>query len=282
MSPKLANNFHCILCDYKCSKQSDYNKHLITRKHQILTKYSGKVAKTNEFQCDCGKVYKHRQSLNNHKKKCKHIEYKAPDISFQEEDPLLVELIKQNKALQDTLINQQKEYQEEINNLIPYIGDKTINNKININVFLNETCKDAINIGDFMKSLQITIDDLEITRERGLLESVNNKILCGLNSMDLEKRPIHCTDQKRKIMHIKDNDIWEKDDNNDKLKKSIDYIAEKQLSEFSVWEKANPTFMETNEGQKKYVQLLSNITKDIDEERDKNKIIQSIAKKVII
>jgi hypothetical protein len=282
MSPKLANNFHCISCDYKCSKQSDYNKHLITRKHQILTKYSGKVAENNEFQCYCGKVYKHRQSLNNHKKKCKSIEYKAPDISFQEEDPLLVELIKQNKELQDTLINQQKEYQEELNNLIPYIGDKTINNKININVFLNETCKDAINIGDFMKSLQITLDDLEITREKGLLESVNNKILCGLNSMDLEKRPIHCTDQKRKIMHIKDNDIWEKDDNNDKLKKSIDYIAEKQLSEFSVWEKANPEFMESNEGQKKYVQLLSNITKDIDEERDKNKIIQSIAKKVII
>ena len=158
-----------------------------------------------------------------------------------------------------------------------------INNKINLNVFLNETCKDALNIKDFMNSLHITIDDLELTREKGLIESVNNQIINSLRNMEIEKRPIHCSDQKRKIMHIKDNNEWQRDNNCEKLKSTIDNIAAKQLSHFNVWEKENPEFMDSTNGQESYMQLVSNITKDVsNDDKGQQKILSSIAKETSI
>jgi len=152
-----------------------------------------------------------------------------------------------------------------------------------LNVFLNETCKDALNIKDFMNSLHITIDDLEMTKEKGLIESVNNQIIKSLRNMEIEKRPIHCSDQKRKIMHIKDNDQWQRDSNCEKLKTTIDNLAAKQLSNFSVWEKEHPEYMTSENGQEDYMQLVSNITKDVSsDDKGTQKIISSIAKEVYI
>lgn len=275
MSQKVAKFFECKICNYTTSKKNDYDKHILTRKHKILTNDLQKVA-NSDFYCFCGKKYKHRQSLNNHKKKCEYI------IHSDVENNMISDLIQQNKELQETLINQQSKHQNEIKEIIPYLGNKTINNKINLSVFLNETCKDALNIDDFVKSMKITIDDLEMTREKGLLESVNNKIITSLQELEIEKRPIHCSDQKRRVMLIKDNNNWEKDDNHIILKNKINDIAEKQLSNFNVWENANPEYLDSNEGQTNYVQLLSNITKELDVDKDKNKIINSIVKHVII
>jgi hypothetical protein len=250
------------------------------------------------YICNCGKGYKHRQSLHSHKKKCIIInanhEWYAPDVSSPiEEHPnmenfkeLIVDLMKKNQDLQETVVKQQEVHQKEIINLIPMIGNKTnitnnINNKIKLNVFLNETCKDALNINDFMNSLQISFEDLEMTREKGLLESVNNQIIQSLRNLEIEKRPIHCSDQKRRIMHIKDNDEWHKDNNCERIRSTIDSLATKQLSNFNVWEKEKVEQLNSKNGQEDYMQLVSNITKEVlKDDKGTNKIIGSIAKEV--
>jgi len=302
--------YHCYLCNYVCERKASLEKHYTTRKHLINT---GQEDLLKNYKCHCGKSYKHRQSLHNHKKKCiivnakkdwdapvvnKEFENISQDdlqeavvtaptnsMNFQE---LVIDLMKKNQELQETIIKQQEDHQKEIVDLIPMMGSNNhitnnINNKINLNVFLNETCKDALNIKDFMNSLHITIDDLELTREKGLIESVNNQIINSLRNMEIEKRPIHCSDQKRKIMHIKDNDEWQRDNNCEKLKSTIDNIAAKQLSHFNVWEKENPEFMDSTNGQESYMQLVSNITKDVsNDDKGQQKILSSIAKETSI
>jgi len=305
-----AEVYHCYLCNYVCVRKASLDKHYSTRKHLMN---SGQGDQLKQYSCHCGKSYKHRQSLHTHKKKCIIVnaenEWDAPVVNKEFEEisqddlkeavvtastsgfnfqELVVDLMKKNQELQETIIKQQEEHQKEIVDLIPMMGSNnhitnTINNKINLNVFLNETCKDALNIKDFMNSLHITIDDLEMTKEKGLIESVNNQIIKSLRNMEIEKRPIHCSDQKRKIMHIKDNDQWQRDNNCEKLKTTIDNLAAKQLSNFSVWEKEHPEYMTSENGQEDYMQLVSNITKDVSsDDKGTQKIISSIAKEVYI
>lgn len=289
--------FYCETCDYICSRKSSYEKHINSKKHLSVSnekKSCKKLQNATNYQCCCGKIYKHRQSLYSHRKKCiindSNSEWYAPIVkdenvpvmpNFQE---LVIDLMKKNQELQETIIKQQEDHQKEIVEMLPLMGNKitnNINNKFNLNVFLNETCKDALNIQDFVQSLQITFEDLETTREKGLLESVNKQIINNLRKLEIDKRPIHCSDQKRRIMHIKDNNEWLKDNNCEKLKTTIDNIASKQLSHFNVWEKE--TDMESQSGQNDYVQLVSNITKDvIEDDKGTNKIISSIAKEVAI
>jgi len=305
-----AEVYHCYLCNYVCVRKASLDKHYSTRKHLMNP---GQGDQLKQYSCHCGKSYKHRQSLHTHKKKCIIVnaenEWDAPVVNKEFEEisqddlkeavvtastsgfnfqELVVDLMKKNQELQETIIKQQEEHQKEIVDLIPMMGSNNhitnnINNKINLNVFLNETCKDALNIKDFMNSLHITIDDLEMTKEKGLIESVNNQIIKSLRNMEIEKRPIHCSDQKRKIMHIKDNDQWQRDSNCEKLKTTIDNLAAKQLSNFSVWEKEHPEYMTSENGQEDYMQLVSNITKDVSsDDKGTQKIISSIAKEVSI
>jgi hypothetical protein len=167
--------------------------------------------------------------------------------------------------------------------MIPKLGNNNTTNKFNINLFLTEKCKDAINMGDFISSLQITMDDFNLTKEKGLLESVNHHIIKELRQMEICKRPIHCTDTKRDVMYIKDNDMWEKDENNYKLKNALGTIAEKQIKNFTIWENANPSYMDTKEGQEDYINIISCISQDIENEsKATNKVIKNIGKEVII
>ena len=297
--------YSCNLCNYICNKKSSIEKHYITKKHLLMVNnycYDSVVYDVSDknYICNCGKGYKHRQSLHSHKKKCivlnANHEWCAPDVSSPiEENPnmgnfkeLIVDLMKKNQDLQETVVKQQEVHQKEIISLIPMIGNKTnitnnINNKIKLNVFLNETCKDALNINDFMNSLQISFEDLEMTREKGLLESVNNQIIQSLRNLEIEKRPIHCSDQKRRIMHIKDNDEWHKDNNCERIRSTIDSLATKQLSNFNVWEKEKVEQLNSQNGQEDYMQLVSNITKEVlKDDKGTNKIIGLIAKEVSI
>jgi len=295
--------YSCNPCNYICNKKSSIEKHYITKKHLLMINnycYDSVIYDVSDknYICNCGKGYKHRQSLHSHKKKCiilnANHEWCAPDVSSPIEDhpnmgnfkELIVDLMKKNQDLQETVVKQQEVHQKEIINLIPMIGNKTnitnnINNKIKLNVFLNETCKDALNINDFMNSLQISFEDLEMTREKGLLESVNNQIIQSLRNLEIEKRPIHCSDQKRRIMHIKDNDEWHKDNNCERIRSTIDSLATKQLSNFNVWEKEKVEQLNSKNGQEDYMQLVSNITKEVmNDDKGTNKIIGSIAKEV--
>tara|TARA_B100000035_G_C20983406_1_gene546595 strand:+ start:185 stop:949 length:765 start_codon:yes stop_codon:yes gene_type:complete len=234
------------------------------------------------FSCmHCSKEYKTKSGLWKHERKCKGVDAVITP-------GLITQLLQQNKEMQELLINQQekheqdmKEKDKQIQEIIPKIGNTT--NKFNLNVFLTENCKDAINMQEFIDSLTISITDLNSTKDVGLLESVNNQIIRNLKELEINKRPIHCTDIKRDVMYIKDKDVWEKDTNNKILKSSIESLAEKQVSNFSLWEESNPQYMETTNGQNDYLKLLSNITKDVQkEEKATNKIIKKIGKHVSI
>lgn len=277
---KTPKNYICEKCNFTSCNLKDYNKHLMTLKHKMET--FGNEKNPKSFSCmHCSKEYKTKSGLWKHERKCKGIDAVITP-------GLITQLLQQNKEMQELLINQQekheqdmKEKDKQIQEIIPKIGNTT--NKFNLNVFLTENCKDAINMQEFIDSLTISITDLNSTKDVGLLESVNNQIIRNLKELEINKRPIHCTDIKRDVMYIKDKDVWEKDTNNKILKSSIESLAEKQVSNFSLWEESNPEYMETTNGQNDYLKLLSNITKDVQkEEKATNKIIKKIGKHVSI
>ena len=280
------NLWYCVKCDYTCSNQSNYNKHLNTRKHKM--ELSGEKT-TTEFLCSlCGKIYKTQSGLWKHEKKC---ELEKKIVKNDEGDnmkDIFVKLINQNKELQSTLVDQQNQlqeqqenYQKKIGELIPMLGSNNqynSNNKFNINVFLNEQCKDALNINDFIESLQIQIQDLENTKELGLAQSISNIFIKGLNELDVYKRPIHCSDTKRDILYIKD-DKWEKHLEKDKIKEKINDLANKQRVSINQWTDAHPNWMDDEKLKDEYVKLVNQLMQPLEEiDKDQNKIIKNISK----
>jgi hypothetical protein len=182
------------------------------------------------------------------------------------------------------IIDQHKQHEEAIKEIIPKIGN-TINNnqQYTIQMYLNEKCKDALNIGDFINSLQITLDDLNMTTNQGLIEGVTLTMMRGLEKLQVHERPIHCSDLKREIMYIKDENEWNRDANNDKLKNTIEKVADKQLQSFEKWEEHNPGYMNNTDGQEKYLQFMGNATVDLkDDPKKMNKIIKNVSKEVYI
>jgi len=243
--PKNPLKFNCDICHYYTSNKKDYAKHILTQKHKILTTDLQKSLKipnnsTNNFACECGNVYKHRQSLFNHKKKCICINDVENNIEKLENDvpakELVLVLLKQNKELQQSLIEMSKQT-SIINNTITNSNNKTFN----LQVFLNETCKDAMNISDFIESVKLQVSDLENVGKVGYIEGISNIIIKNLQALDVNKRPVHCADQKREVMYVKDEDIWEKEDeNNKKLRKAIRMIAHKNICMFKEFREKYP------------------------------------------
>jgi hypothetical protein len=304
---KSLNNYKCELCNYNTCKKSDYNKHILTRKHKMATiieqknlkKKNETVEKNYEYDnnidinknlylCSkCGKCYKVRNSYWYHKQKCNSIDNEYNIISSN--NPLsnnVLELMKENKKLKDMMIDQNKQI-FELANKIGNISESTttnnttnntINNKFNLTVFLNEQCKDAINIEDFVDSLQIHLKDLENTKDQGLVNSISNILINGLNKLDISKRPIHCTDIKRDVLYIKDEEKWEKDQQKNKIKQSINEIANKQRIAINQWTEANPNWMENEELKDEYVKLVNHLMHPVeDTEKEQNKIIKKVS-----
>ena len=201
-----ANKRRCVTCDFVCSKQSNFNRHLATRKHQILT--SLVPGAVRYYTCViCDHKFAHRQSLYTNKKTCGS---KIKDEVIRQ-DIIIKTLI---EKLSESL-SQNKELQETIKEIIPKIGNNNnvnntitnhIENKFNINIFLNEKCKDAMNISDFVKSIQLHLSDIQDIGEIGYVKGISNIIIKQLNTLDIYKRPIHCTDSKRDTLNI-----WEKE-----------------------------------------------------------------------
>ena len=204
---KLAEIFYCKQCDYTCSKYSDYYKHLTTRKHKRLTK---KSPLDMEFKCHCGKIYSHRQSLHKHKKKCKSLEDKL-DILIETNKILL----KENKEIKDKLSEHNVSAQ--------------INNNFNLHVYLNETCKDALNLNDFLSNINIEALDLDEILNNGIESNMRNIFIRNLKKIEQEKRPIQCTDIKRDIVYVKDENVWQKDNEHEKIKSSIKEVQNKHV-----------------------------------------------------
>ena len=278
-SQKVPIFYNCILCDYKSTSKKDYTKHLLTMKH-FVNENQPKVPKSpkknhDDNTCQCGKIYKDKSGLWRHKKKCELI---TETHSNGSSEALVIQLLKQNQELQKSLIELSKEKSVVTNN----------NNKtFNLQFFLNEECKDALNITDFVSSIKLNLSDLEATGRLGYAEGISKIIMNNLKSLETCKRPIHCSDLKRETIYIKDNNIWEKDNDTDKkLACAINDIAHENIKQISVWSKENPEHKDSSS--KKSDQFLKIVTNAMSgsshEETYKNmdKIISNVARGVTI
>jgi hypothetical protein len=311
-SHKKSHIFMCKICDYSTCKKNDFEKHVSTRKHADMvtletleTKKSLKVAREKVDQhntCEkCKKTYNTRSGLWKHIKLCNYEKYeknehlfssenfenistnnKCSDLyNIQNNDDLLLKLIKNNDEMMKII----KEQQEQINNIIPKIGNTTNNmtNNFSLNVFLNEQCKDALNISDFIDSLKITLEDLNFSKMNGISRGITDVMIKGLKELDIYRRPIHCTDIKRDIMYIKDEDKWMKDDNHDMMKNTIIRIADKERNALQQWAIDNPDWIDTEQKQIEYLTMMRSICEPIENYNNyERKIIKNLGKEVMI
>ena len=233
--PKISAKFICEKCDYKCSKQSEYNKHILTNKHKIL--HNPTLNPTSEisekiYECNCGKIYKHSSTLYTHKKKCASTNDAENNDTDNNDTDNNNHEIKELKELMKYLMKENSELKtmmfEVIKNGTHNNTTNSHNKSFNLQFFLNETCKDAMNIMDFVDSIKIQLSDLENVGKLGYVDGISNIIAKNLNSLDETKRPVHCTDTKREVMYVKDEDKWEKEeDNKPKIRKLIKHVAHK-------------------------------------------------------
>ena len=247
LSPKVTKNHHCESCNYNTCKITDYKKHLQTLKHKnrknetFVTDLSLKVAKN--LQCICGISFNNRTTLWRHKKKCD-FENKIDEDSHQEgkslsDKDLIIMLVKQNTELMDIL---KKNNSSQANNNTNSLNNNN-NKTFNLQFFLNETCKDAMNIMDFVDSIKLQLSDLEKMGEVGYTQGISNIITTNLKALDITQRPVHCTDKKRETMYIKDEDKWEKeDDNRTNLRKAIKRVANKNINLLPQFREKNPEY----------------------------------------
>ena len=336
--------FICKDCVFLCNYESDYKRHLKTKKHikntENTTNSNVSVNKNNTskmnknihercesedkflirdtitnshvvvdvniksdtasltkecddgiHECECGKIFKSSSGLRKHKR---HL--------CCTKDNIIMKLIKDNVEMKELMREQQKfmrdqqeQYHKQLVEMIPMVcatnntnlitnnhNHMSIKQKFNLNVFLNEQCKDALNIGDFINSLQITLDDLSVTREKTLEDSVENIFLRGLKELDIYKRPIHCTDHKRDVMYIKDEEKWEKDEGNIKLKDTIGAISRKQIKKLKEWKDSDPEVTKTTSVKNdKFLLTLNHVCTPIPEVSEK-RLIKNIGKEVHI
>jgi hypothetical protein len=242
-----AEKFECEICDFKCFKQSNWDNHILTAKHKNRTNLNDFAPKNaeNNFTCqNCKKTYKARNSLWYHKQKCLKDENKVIESSENEVSiltNLMFEMVKSNGELQKQMLelckNTSINNTNNTNNTINNNNNKTFN----LQVFLNETCKDAMNIMDFADSIKISLSDIESIGELGYVNGMSKLIIKHLNALDENMRPVHCNDLKRSSLFVKDANVWAKEDeNNNKLKNAIRYIAHKNICALPEWRKKYP------------------------------------------
>jgi len=295
----------CLFCNYITSRKSQYDRHLLTSKHVNLTNPNKKVQDLHE--CDCGKKYKHLSSLCAHKKNCmfeKNIfiennENSEENIIIPEETQqkteeelrelktMFMKMIEINQDLQKQIFELARESKSTINNTTNNSNNNTTNNnKFNLNIFLNEKCKDAFNITDFINGIDVGFKDFENFGRLGYVGSINNILIRELKGLDVYKRPIHCSDLKREVIHVKDNDTWVKDEDKKHMKRAIKLIEHKNIKLVPGWLKANPKADDiTTKKHEEYMKILDNSMgemKDEDNERNYEKIIRNVAKEILI
>ena len=301
LGSKSSKKFICIFCDYSTCRKSQYERHLSTDKHKMIengskmvVNDSSKVPKgSTSYKCACGKVYKYDSGYYRHKKICKienNFNNDTPNTSFNFITPeLVMELIKDNKEMKQIILEQNN----TITNLVKngtHNNTNSLNNNnnktFNLQFFLNETCKNAMNIMDFVDSIKLQLSDLEKVGEVGYAQGISNIITTNLKALDVTQRPVHCTDKKRETMYIKDEDKWEKeDDNNTKLRKVIKRVANKNIRLLSVFREKYPEY--SNSSSKisdKYDRIALEAmggAGDNDKEKEE-KIIHNISKCVVI
>ena len=296
--------FTCVKCDFVTHNRKDYNRHLLTRKHVNGT--NGNAIRPPTFVCgECSKSFNTRSGLWKHTQKCAELPFDPPSsVSTEVDSSLVLELLKQNQEFKEMMIEQHKQIQEQNKQMIELANksgnttnnttnntnntNNTINNnKFNLNVFLNETCKDAINLNDFIQSIELTIRDFVNTGEVGYVRGISNIMLERIRDMEPHVRPIHCTDLKRETVYVKDSDIWAKeDDNKTHIRKAVRIVANKNKDQVHSWIQENPNYevLDTPECDKFFEYSKASLGGYGKEEnsRFENKIISNVLKEVVV
>ena len=286
------HKFVCVKCVYSTNSRKDYNKHCTTKKHK-KSHNKEKITENVDFSCpNCGKTYKFRSGLSRHKKKCKkiintYVDYDNNDnnLSLNDNKKSLIE----NEMFKDLFQEQQKQMNETINllkesvktnaNMIPKIGNKNCNNTISINLFLNQECKNAMNLTDFIDQLQVSLEDLDYSKNNGFVAGVTNIFTKQLKDMDPKDRPIHCSDTKRLQFYVKDDNKWARDDNSNKLDQTIHNIKLKQTNKLTEWERLHPNYQNNPDLLNEWQMMLSSMTEDVISENP-NKIKKELKRNI--
>ena len=290
-SQKSQKIFICKDCNYKTCKKTDFIKHISTAKHQNIDKMltivdtNSQIITKEKYRCECGKKYKHRQSLFVHRKIC--------NFNHNNEqcnnDKLVQYLVKENTELKNMIIDVCKNINttSQNNNSFNNTTYSNSNNKtFNLQFFLNETCKDAMNIMDFVDSIKLQLTDLENVGKLGYVEGISNIITTNLKALDITQRPIHCADKKREVIYIKDQDKWEKEDEEKrKIKKAIHRVACKNQKLIEKFKEEHPDCLKasskfSDQYNKIIVESMGG-SGDNDKEKEE-KIIKNISKNIII
>ncbi len=288
------DKFRCDFCSITCSCLSDWNRHIKTKKHNDdkmttkisaitgITAYHTNNTKIN-FDCICGKNYSDRKCLWRHKKSCK---YDAENNSKDNEQfyaSMIIDIVKSNNALQQQMMEMCKNgITNNSNNII-----NSHNKTFNLNMFLNEECKDAMNIMEFVDSLQLQFSDLENVGTLGFVNGISDIIIKNLKAMDIHKRPVHCTDLKREVMYVKDENRWEKEaDDNKKIRKAIKCIAQKNTKNLVLFKQKHPDCLQ---GDSRSSDQYNNLVREAfgggsnnDDTTSENKIISRLSKEITI
>jgi len=291
--------YECINCNFVCFKKGDYKRHLTTQKHVRL--HNNVIENiiplenvtTNSYRCNiCNKVYKHHSSLWKHSKICIQINNGAQTQLNQTNTTnntpeLIVELVKQNQEFKQMLVEQNAKI-IELSSKPTYMNSNNNNKtKFNLNFFLNEQCKDALNITDFVDSLKLSLTDLENTGKYGFVQGISQIFIRGLKELDIYKRPIHCSDLKRETIYVKDQNVWEKE-NEERLKlyKTIHQIANKNVNQITSWIMENPNCSDYySKKNDQYLQIVNESIGGGDtDENNKyyDKIVKNMSKEVVI
>ena len=306
-SQKIPKIFECKCCNYNTSNKKDYNKHLLTAKHK--KEADGSINKPLYYICEfCEKQYKSRGSYWKHQQKCSKVPYtqeQPQEIQTKVTDSaMILELLKQNQEFKQLMIDQsrqiqetQSENQELQKQLIEavkvsgsHIENQTnINNnqKFNLNFFLNEQCKDAINMSDFIQNMELDIEDLTETGRLGYVGGISRILINKLQELDIYKRPLHCTDMKRETLYIKDNDEWEKQANSkEKMSKIIGQVANKNCRNIPKWTEEHPGYEVFDSPENmEYMNMTQAVLGGFGEEENKqfkDKIIRGVIKEVLV
>ena len=290
--PKLCHKYHCNICDYSTSKKSSYDKHITSAKHQKSIK--GNVLETNGYQimpklcsskymCEnCKKDFRNRSGLWKHNKVCTKNENNIDKSNKTEhKDDLINYLIKENQEFKNLILEiiKKDSYNQITNNSH---NTNSHNKTFNLNLFLNETCKDAMNIMDFVDSIKLQVTDLERVGEVGYVEGISDIIVSNLNKLDITQRPIHCTDKKRETMYVKDAGKWEKDESTTVIRRAIRKVTHNNQRLLPQFKEKYPDYhnsysSHSDKVTKVIIETMVNNVPDKEE-----KIIKNIAKSVVL
>jgi hypothetical protein len=292
--PKKKTEFYCKKCDYRCCNKKDFRKHKMTAKH-LRGKHGNKKPLSVEFMCEnCGKSYKHRSGLSRHIKKCIIVNSESVDFEEVEDNNVILLSSKRDNnktpkneiaqkdaeinALKIKLLEKELKHKDQIIDILKNSKGNTTttnnnntnnfnncNNKnLTVNLYLNEHCKDAMNLTDFVNQITVQLEDILFQDKTSSAEGLSNIITKQLKNLEPTERPIHCSDAKRLKFYVKDNDKWEKDENNEKLDNTIRDVKLKQTKTMTEWEKQNPTYKQDSKLMDEWMDILDNVSEGPD------------------